>query len=229
MKKTKRTASGLIVDMFLAGIMLALYVLTVLPGTGTALAQPVVYSGQSADAAALQFTVDYSASSLSGILDTLRDAGVNVTFAVSKEWAQNNPELLKRMAAEGHELAVMGDGAGKSAREAAKSIAATVELIEEQTGQRPALCYTDGGKRAIRRAAKMCGLITVSATVDLMCARGNSQELVFRASTEAFAGSIMLMQPTRLALMALPEIIQAISTKGLRVVRTCDVVKDGIL
>lgn len=38
------------------------------------------------------------------ILDVLRDAGVRASFGVTGLWAEQNPDLVQRMAAEGHRL-----------------------------------------------------------------------------------------------------------------------------
>lgn len=38
------------------------------------------------------------------ILDTLRDAGVRASFGMTGQWAEANPDLLRRMVAEGHHL-----------------------------------------------------------------------------------------------------------------------------
>jgi peptidoglycan/xylan/chitin deacetylase (PgdA/CDA1 family) len=39
------------------------------------------------------------------VLDTLEKLGVHATFFLTGEWAEANPALVRRMAAEGHELA----------------------------------------------------------------------------------------------------------------------------
>ncbi|MSQ29489.1 MAG: polysaccharide deacetylase family protein [Dehalococcoidia bacterium] len=38
------------------------------------------------------------------ILDTLRDTGVHASFGMTGQWAEANPDLLRRMVAEGHQL-----------------------------------------------------------------------------------------------------------------------------
>ncbi|TAK74242.1 MAG: polysaccharide deacetylase family protein [Dehalococcoidia bacterium] len=38
------------------------------------------------------------------ILDTLRDAGVHASFGMTGQWAEANPDLLRRMVAEGHHI-----------------------------------------------------------------------------------------------------------------------------
>ena len=101
MKKKTRCAAGLAVDILLAAVLIALYALTAHPNNGAAAAgafDSPVYRGQAQGAAALQFTVDWDASALPDILDTLKESGVHATFAVSGEWANGNAELLRRMA-----------------------------------------------------------------------------------------------------------------------------------
>ena len=38
------------------------------------------------------------------ILDILQESGVHVTFFVTGKWAEENPELVRRIAAEGHQV-----------------------------------------------------------------------------------------------------------------------------
>lgn len=60
-----------------------------------------------AHAPRIALTLDSGVSSPNNavILDILRDQHVKTTIFVTGQWAANNPELLKRIAAEGHEIA----------------------------------------------------------------------------------------------------------------------------
>lgn len=54
---------------------------------------------------ALTFDIGISSPNVAPILDILRDQNVRTTIFVTGQWATNNPELLRRIAAEGHEIA----------------------------------------------------------------------------------------------------------------------------
>ncbi len=53
---------------------------------------------------ALTFDCGASAAPTPGILATLSDAGLRVTFFLTGRWAEQNPELVKQIAAAGHEI-----------------------------------------------------------------------------------------------------------------------------
>ncbi len=52
----------------------------------------------------LTFDIGIASPNVSTILDILRDNQVQTTIFVTGQWANNNPELLQRIAAEGHEI-----------------------------------------------------------------------------------------------------------------------------
>jgi peptidoglycan/xylan/chitin deacetylase (PgdA/CDA1 family) len=53
---------------------------------------------------ALTFDAGSDAGYASAILDTLRRNGVTASFGITGRWAEANPALVRRMAAEGHQL-----------------------------------------------------------------------------------------------------------------------------
>ena len=105
MRRKLSFLSGLLTNIFLAALIIAMYHATQ-PGGVLPVSAPQ-YRG-SGERAALQFAVSWNAAAIPDILDILKDKSVRATFAVSGEWAENNPALLMRMAAEGHEIASMG-------------------------------------------------------------------------------------------------------------------------
>lgn len=79
-----------------------------LAGQTSALAEDsIMVTRGSADRPWVALTLDAGAGSAPAaqILDTLRDRGVRVTFFLTGKWIAENPELTRRMVAEGHELA----------------------------------------------------------------------------------------------------------------------------
>lgn len=227
MKMRKR--NGALVNLLLMLLIAALYFATSRPDAAAAMAQLVYapnYRGHAEDAVALQFAVSWNAASLASILDTLDAHGTKATFAVSGAWAESNAALLLRMAAEGHEIATMGDAPafdGKlSAVEA--DVSASLARIEAACGVRPALYYSGSRNVTVSaRAAKRLGLTHVLSTLDLRCAAGSAEEIWQRGLKDPIEGSIILMQPTAAAAEALPELLDGFKGKGLKAVRVGDV------
>lgn len=223
--RKRRRSGGIFTNIFLAALILALYH-AVQPDAAKAIpvAAPV-YRG-SGEAAALQFTVCWNAAALSDIMDILAENGIRATFAVSGEWAAANPPQLRRMAAEGHEIAAMGYSAGLDGGYSwlVEDIGRSVEAIEGVCGVKPGLYYA-GGREKIPSAlaARRLGLAHVDCTLDLLCARGSAADIISRLPEELPEGSILLMQPTAECAAALPGIISALDEKGLRAVCTGEV------
>ncbi len=82
-------------------------VIPVLEGHTTEVYTPVLVIKGVVDAPKVALTLDAGASSAPtpAILDTLRERNIRITFFLTGQWIRNNPELARRMVAEGHELA----------------------------------------------------------------------------------------------------------------------------
>jgi peptidoglycan/xylan/chitin deacetylase (PgdA/CDA1 family) len=61
-------------------------------------------SPESGPAVALTFDAGADRGYAEDILDTLRAAGVPASFGVTGRWAEENPDLVRRMAADGHQI-----------------------------------------------------------------------------------------------------------------------------
>jgi peptidoglycan/xylan/chitin deacetylase (PgdA/CDA1 family) len=72
------------------------------PGNGSA---SVVYQGSaSSGMIALTFDAGADRGQAAYILDVLADYGAHATFGMTGTWARDNPDLVQRMVAEGHQL-----------------------------------------------------------------------------------------------------------------------------
>jgi peptidoglycan-N-acetylglucosamine deacetylase len=100
---------------------------------------------------ALTFDVTFDRGAAEYVLDTLRDYGVVSTWAITGIWAENNPDLMRRIANEGHHLinhtwhhfSFTGEYTGSSIHEPAEPLShdeiveqlvRTDELIIQQVG-----------------------------------------------------------------------------------------------
>lgn len=210
--KAGHAVSNLLLLLLIAG----LYIGTAQP-QAISVSAPI-YRGSAQDAVALQFAVSWNAAALPAILDTLQAQGAQATFAVSGGWAAGNPELARRIAAEGHELATMGYAPEEDGRLSwvEKDLEASVTAIEQAAGVKPNLYYSGTRSATVSaRAAKKLGLTQVLCTVDLMCARGSAADIINRVSDTPIPGSIMLLQPTQAAAEALEGVLGALRQKGI--------------
>lgn len=229
MAKRRSCLGSIFTNIFLAVLIIALYHATeqspkwdVLPVSAP------VYRG-SGEKAALQFTVSWNAGALSDIIEMLSTQQVTATFAVSGEWAEENPETLNLIAQKGHEIAVMGyypdmDGSLSWVKD---DIRRGMNSIQGACGITPKLYYSgERGKVVSSIAAKQLGLTHVSCTVDMLCARGSAQDITARVPEENIAGGILLLQPTAACAEALEGIIQALKEKGIQPTSTGQVLAD---
>ena len=227
MRRKHRFTSGLFTNIFLAALIAALYYATH-PGSAVPAAAPVHRGG--GNGVALQFAVSWDAAALPDILDTLNKSGVRATFAVSGKWADDNPELLERIAADGHEIAAMGyypemDGGLKWTLNDLKR---SLNTIEGLTGERPSIYY-EGERSGLlsAAAAKILGVTAVSETIDLLSAKGTAEDILSRLPEKPIEGSILLLRPTAACSEALPGIINAIQLKGMGLTVTGDLISPG--
>jgi len=215
--KKKSCLGSLFTNIFLAALIIGLYHATQ-PGNEVIPASAPMYRGS--EDIALQFAVSWNAAALSDIMNTLEEKDTEVTFAVSGEWAEQNPDALLRMIQDGHEIAVMGyypnmdGGIGW----VSKDLERAVKAVQDACGIQPKLHYV-GSRSTVASsvAAKKLGLTLISCTIDLLTAKGAAKDILSRLPQQPIEGSIILMQPTAACAEALPGILAALEQKGLEV------------
>lgn len=115
------------------------------------------------------FTFDDGPSeNTAALLDALKERGVHATFFVIGKQAEQHPELVARMAAEGHEVgnhSYSHDGFNITGREEMiEDYDKCSDLIEEYTGKRPTLMRAVGGTSVdaisdyvVEQGLRLCG------------------------------------------------------------------------
>lgn len=145
------------------------------------------------------------------ILDVLRRYSAPATFFVLSDAAARHPEIIERIVADGHELALHGDTHQSlltmSPRQAIDRIRRARGIVEDIAGHRIRLYRPPYGEhsfaqaRAIRRAGLELTLWSADAADWL---DGTEAQISDRALSGVFPGSILLLHDTR----ADPETIQ---------------------
>ncbi len=221
------------INLAIIGIAAALYVFTSSPASVMTFAYGSsypIYRCASENEISLQCAVTWNASALDGILQTLDESNVDITFVVSGEWAEHNAEMLRRMQTEGHEIGTMGYYPDEDGRLSwvKQDVSKSLDVIEAATGTRPTIYYCGTRNSTISaRAADSLGLRTVLCTIDIDCETADAEKLIQRIEGYAEGGSIVIAEPTAEMKNALPKILMFLQNKGLAVVPTGKMLYNG--
>lgn len=172
------------------------------------------------------------------ILDTLRDKGVRTTFFIMGWWAEKNPELVRRIAAAGHEIASHGhevfDLTSVSDAEVVGDLERADAVISGITGRtaKPLWGASAGYRDArVRRLAASIGYRPIFWTLDGGDWRVDSTAAGVKARVlnNAANGSIIVMHfesPRTADTIAAvwPEIIDGLRAGGFRLVTITELV-----
>jgi len=157
------------------------------------------------------------------MLHVLDSKNARVTFFVVGRWANKNPDLLRQMAAKGHQIASHGASHKLCTRlsdiDLNDIIRDGVAAIRDILGKEPAPIFAppsgDSDARVVKTAERY-GLQTILWTLDTVdWKRPPAQTIIARAVDKASPGALVLMHPTKPTLEALPKIIDGLRQKGL--------------
>lgn len=198
---------------------------------------PVYYYRGRIDRRRVAFSFDAGADrgNAASILDLLKARGISATFGITGHWAEENPDLTKRMAAEGHTFinhtyhhpSLTGFATKKpplSAGEIKAELDATEEVVHRLTGAttkpwfRPP--YMDMDARSIRAVADDGYPLIAMHTIDSLGWQGLAvDKLVERCLSKAVPGAIYIfhvgVQSTDFA--ALGRVIDGLVAAGYEI------------
>lgn len=202
---------------------------------GASRAQPdlPVHSGDPArQAVALVINVAWGTEYLPEMLTALKRAGARATFLVTGRWAEKNQNLLRTIAAGGHEIGNHGYDDRRSPLEMHRTgqLRADIEradrIIREITGRAPRFYQPHRGEwnREVVRLARELGYTTVMWSLDTRdWMPGVRSQDVLREVGKARAGDIILLHPTDPTRRALPAALDTLRQKGLRTVTLAEI------
>lgn len=187
---------------------------------------------QNLHAIALTFDDGPNEPYTSGVLDILREFRVNATFFVIGENVERFPGVVRRTAAEGHELAnhtydhevlpLRWPGPIRN------QIKRTSDLIEKTTGRRPGLFRAPHGWRNpwVNRIAREEGCVPVAWTVGVWDTDRPGAEVIVQRTLKGLGnGCVLLLHDSRgtergadasQLVTALPAILQEAQRQGYR-------------
>lgn len=196
----------------------------ILPATGQL--RPIQRADTREPKIALTFNLTWGTLEPVDILNILQEKGVKATFFVGGTWAVHNPDLLKRIIADGHEVGTMGfkmqDLSKRMDTEVAQSLKEGSRVIETALGKPPRFFRPPHGKYSdmVIQAALAQGLTTVTWSLD----SGDSTDplpknLEKTVIKKARRGDIVLFHAQdwiESTSQALPQIVEGLRRRGFR-------------
>lgn len=212
---------------FAAGFFMLLFLLPTVAerlATGPAKPKPLYNGNLAKPQVALACNVFWGEEYLPSMLDSLDRAGVKVTFFIGGSWAARHPDLVKQLAARGHELGnhtwshPHPNTLGKAQNQ--EQITRTEKLVADLTGVRTRLYAPPYGEfnDVVLAAAADLGYTTILWSIDTVdWKRPPAETILSRVLGKLHKGAIILMHPTEPTAQALPELIFRIRGRGYEI------------
>ncbi|MDO8671069.1 MAG: polysaccharide deacetylase family protein [Dehalococcoidia bacterium] len=177
------------------------------------------------------------------ILDTLQDKQVHTTFFLMGWWAERQPELVREIAAGGHEVASHGHAVFDLTQVSDEAVIADLEkadgIIKANTGRStrplwsPSAGYRD---ERVRRLASELGYRPIYWTLDSgdWTVDASAEEVLQRVTTGVVNGAIIVMHfdSSRTASSiapVLPAIIDSLQAQGYTLVTVIELITGQLL
>lgn len=186
---------------------------------------------------ALTFDAAWGDEDADQILTTLKANDVKATFFMVGDWVRKYPELVKRIADEGHDVANHSDKhphVASMSKEAIKAdIMAAHEEIKKITGKTCTLYRPPYGEfnNTVLEAASECQYYTIQWDVDSIDWKGYDAPTIIKKVLEhkhLGDGSIILLHNgSKHTAEALPKIISGLKEKGFEIVPISELIYVG--
>lgn len=205
------------------------------PPTATAIARPAMLLGREVPRGPVddpRVALTFDCGSVSGptaaILDTLKQHGLKVTFFVTGEYANRYPELTRRIAAEGHEVSnhtyTHSDLTNLSDANILGELQRAETSIQQATGKssKPWMRMPFGARNErVWNLVSGAGYTSIYWTLDSGdWQAGATAQSVRKRIVDSVANGYIVVQHCNAPQSAesLPEVIQALKSKGHRIV-----------
>ena len=184
---------------------------------------------------AISFDATWGADYTPRLLEILREEKIKATFYLAGFWIEKYPDMVKKIAAAGHELGnhtyshphlnSLGE------EEIKKELMQTHEMIKELTGKSCTVFRPPFGEYSnkVINVAKDCGYQTIIWDVDSLDWKNlSAQQIHQRIVEKVKPGSIVLMHNAGLNTPdALPGIIKELKEKGYKFITTSELLIRG--
>lgn len=187
---------------------------------------PIYYVDTDEKVCAISFDAAWGNEQTAGLLDTLDRYKVKTTFFLVKQWVDKFPDSVKDIAARGHDIgnhsATHPHMAKMSSSEQIEEILACNAAIEELTGRCPILFRAPYGEydNKLVKNLRSRGMYCIQWNIDSLDWKDpTADEIVSRVTKRLVPGSIILLHNGAANTPeALPKLIEAIRSRGWRIV-----------
>jgi len=196
-------------------------------------AEPVYRGSDAEKSMALMFNVSWGTEYVPAILDVLRRQRVHGTFFLDGSWVVKHPDLVQRIAREGHAIGSHGSGHPDFRHLSDAKLEQQVTLTNAQIGHTlgrtvdllapPAGAY-DARTVRIARAHQMYTILWSLDSIDWQ--RPAAGVIVDRVVNQEMPGGLVLMHPTAPTVAALPTLITRLQRDGYYLKTVEDVVHE---
>lgn len=168
--------------------------------------------------------VDWGTPEVAQMAPILKRRGVRVTFFVSGRWAQQNPDLLRTLTSDGHEVASHGHNLSSGPASLARAgqlradIERSVAVIEKTTGHnvRYYAPHMSEINPEIVKTARELNLRTVLYSLDTIDWRDSTTgEMILTRIGRAKAGDLILLHPKPNTVKVLEQAILDLQSRNL--------------
>lgn len=166
------------------------------------------------------------------MLRLFKENDTEITFFIGGQWAEKNPELLKRIHNDGHELGNHGYKHlhhSTLTREANKQeILKTEEIVKQITGVKTSLFAPPYGdfNDTVVDAAESLGYKVIMWSIDTIDWNTKDyKKILDRIEKKHHNGAIVLMHPTKSTVQALPLMLKNLEAHGYEITTVSDVLE----
>jgi len=195
-------------------------------------AAPIHYQGYTGEkVVAFDINVDWGEEYVPQMLDILAQEKINATFFVTGTWAQKHPDLVRKMAEQGHDIANHGHRHLHLSRASDQMInselTAAEDIIRETTGKKPKLFsppYGEIDKRVSQIAAARGYQVIMWSLDTIDWQRPSPNTITDRIVKRLHNDAIVLMHPTAPTVKALPSMISELKDQGYQVKKVGEII-----
>jgi peptidoglycan/xylan/chitin deacetylase (PgdA/CDA1 family) len=204
------------------------------PAPDPATAKEIRHVDTRQKAVAFAVNVAWGDEFIEPMLALFRNSGARVSFFIVGTWAKQRPDLVRRMAEDGHEIANHGfehvhvqdahQDAIKKLIEDNRRLLYSITGCETRVFSPP---YGEVNPNIVRAAAE-AGHFTSMWDIDTIdWQRPSPQVITSRIFSKVRPGSIILMHPTEPTVQALLDILARLTSEGYRVVTVSELIEAG--
>jgi len=221
-------------------LLIAAFTLLAVGGVGVYVSQgsaekvsaPVHYQGSTGNkVVALDINVDWGEEYVPQMLEILAQEKVYATFFVTGTWAQKHPDLVRKMAEQGHDIANHGHHhlhLSRASDQVINDELATAEgIIQDAIGRKPTLFSPPYGEldNRVSRIASARGYQVVMWSLDTIdWQRPSPSTIAQRIIKRLHNDAIVLMHPTAPTVKALPGMISELKGQGYQIKKVQEII-----